>query len=207
VTVMAGYGALLRKQSFEHRRQRPAHHREDIAAAAIRLDRGWAKRKKCTPAQRAELAAPTLLSFLHLARNSAYVSFCYQQSGMTRLRATGGRRRGSDGDRAEALPSSASRIGPTPGTVITRWQPHPVPQAIPWPPARRVRHAPRLRPKPRILGTTTALGRCHRQMPPQGQPIASLAPFWQRRTNVWRRATSLAHRVKRPMPVVLGKPP
>ena len=32
-------------------------------------------------AQQAELAAPPLLSFLHLARNSAYVSFCYRQSG------------------------------------------------------------------------------------------------------------------------------
>jgi hypothetical protein len=26
--------------------------------------------------------------------------------------------------------------------------------------------------------TTTALGRYHRQIPPQGQPIASLAQFW-----------------------------
>ena len=72
-----------------HRRQRPAHHPGDIAAAAILLDRGWGK-----ATQRAELAAPPLLSFLQLAQNSAYVSLCYRQSGMTRLRATGGRRIG-----------------------------------------------------------------------------------------------------------------
>ena len=50
---------------------RPAHHPGDIAAAAILLDRGWGKAKGNARAQRAELAAPPLLSFLHLARNSA----------------------------------------------------------------------------------------------------------------------------------------
>jgi len=41
-----------------HRRQRPAHHPGDIAAAAILLDRGWGAADQF----RAELAAPPLLS-------------------------------------------------------------------------------------------------------------------------------------------------
>ena len=45
-----------------HRRQRPAHHPGDIAAAAILLDRGWGKAKEMARAQRAKLAARPLLS-------------------------------------------------------------------------------------------------------------------------------------------------
>ena len=64
-----------------HRCQRPAHHsgRHRGCRNPSRSRLGQSERN--ARAQRAELAAPPLLSFLHLARNSAYASFGYRQSG------------------------------------------------------------------------------------------------------------------------------
>src|SRR5262249_22008466 len=69
-----------------HRRQRPApssgRHRGCRNPTRSRL--GQSERN--ARAQRAELAAPPLLSFLHLARNSAYATPAYSPSGSRTFR-------------------------------------------------------------------------------------------------------------------------
>src|SRR5262249_50723409 len=57
-----------------HRRQRPAHHPGDIAAAAILLDRGWGKANKTAQALRAVIGTTLPASVSTLAQYAAQAS-------------------------------------------------------------------------------------------------------------------------------------